>query len=543
VALGTAALLLARLALAQLRHGPILVADEVNYLVNARALAGGTPGELRLAGFSHGGYSLLVTPLVGLGAGPRTAYALVLALNAALAASLAPLLYLLLTRVLRAGRGAAAWAALAAAAYPSVTIFSQVALAENLLLPLTVAWLLLFAAVLRRPAGRGGAAAAALFGGCGAALYAAHGRMVVALALGPAALAVLALRRRLAAAAALAGIVAAAAGYAGALALDRFLVDASYGGRSPSEVGARLSSLDHAGGVLAVARNLAGESWYLAVASLGLLVLGASRAGALRARLRAGADGPAAVVALLLALAAGLLAVSALSFPEVERPDVLVYGRYVEVAVPPLLALALARGEWLERPGRVAAAAGALVAATAGVVALRLGVDPSEPPNRWNVASLPFLTLRLGVPSLAGAGAVAAGALAVLGLLARRRPRLVAPAVLCAFAATTAVVERNPVLSGDAAVYPAGWTSPARAVTGGPVAYDRRGYDVIGLYVYQWFLPRSRFELYGGAGVPRAPFVVSDRSWARRHPDARARIAWRDPGRDQAIFALPHDRA
>src|SRR5581483_5051234 len=209
-----------------------------------------------------------VTPLVGLGAGPRTAYALVLALNAALAASLAPLLYLLLTRVLRAGRGAAAWAALSAA-------------------------------VLRRPAGRGGAAAAALFGGCGAALYDAHGRMVVALALGPAALAVLALRRRLAAAAALAGIVAAAAGYAGALALDRFLVDASYGGRSPSEVGARLSSLDHAGGVLAVARNLAGESWYLAVASLGLLVLGASRAGALRARLRAGADGPAAVVALL----------------------------------------------------------------------------------------------------------------------------------------------------------------------------------------------------------------------------------------------------
>ena len=61
-----------------------------------------------------------------------------LALNALLAASLAPLLYLLLTRCFRCSPGAAVWPALAAAFYPSVTVFSQVALSENLLLPLTV---------------------------------------------------------------------------------------------------------------------------------------------------------------------------------------------------------------------------------------------------------------------------------------------------------------------------------------------------------------------------------------------------------------------
>src|ERR1044072_6837451 len=95
---GTFVLFAARLALSLIRTGPVLVADEIGYLTNARVLAGGLPGQLEQAPFYRGGYSLLIAPLVELGPSPPFPYHLVLALNAALAASVFPLLYLLLAR-------------------------------------------------------------------------------------------------------------------------------------------------------------------------------------------------------------------------------------------------------------------------------------------------------------------------------------------------------------------------------------------------------------------------------------------------------------
>jgi len=537
---GTLVLLVVRLALARLRHGPILVADEVDYLLNARVLTGGVPGELSLAGFSHGGYSLLLTPLVALHASPATVYRLVLVVNAVLAALLAPLLYALLTRVFRVPARAAVPAALVAAAYPSVTVFSQVALAENLLLPLTVVWLLLFALVLdARSPGRA-AVRAALFGFCGAALYATHGRMIVAAALTVAALPLLALRRRLPPLAAGAGLAVAGATIFGAHLLDRYLVSRNWGGHTASEIGTRVSSIRDVSGVLAIGRNLVGQTWYVAVAGLGVLVLAAFVDGGRVARRfrRREADTRTLVLLLLLVLSAGLLVVSVLSFPTVDRPDVLIYGRYVEIVLPPLLALALVRLAKREGRGRVLPALAVVVALTVAVAGIRAGIHPPRAPNRWNVAALPFLTLQLGPESLVGAGVVAAGMLVVVAVLRRRAPGLLVPAVLVAFAATTAVAVHNPVLSGDRAVYPGAWSSPAQAVQAGRIAYDRSAYDVIGLFVYQWYLPHTRFVLYPGTGRPPAPYVISSTDWARRHRGVPARVVWRDPGRDQAIFRL-----
>src|SRR5438874_924581 len=91
---GTGALLALRLVLAVPRTGPLLLAAEAAYLTNPRVLAGGISGQMSLAPFYRGGYSLVVAPLVAVGAGPESTYRLALALNAVLAASLAPLLYL-----------------------------------------------------------------------------------------------------------------------------------------------------------------------------------------------------------------------------------------------------------------------------------------------------------------------------------------------------------------------------------------------------------------------------------------------------------------
>jgi len=96
---GTLALFAARLLVSIVRTGPLVVADEIGYLTNARALAGGLGGQLEQAPFYRGGYSLLLAPIVGFFSDPDVSYHLILVLNAALGASLFPLLYLLARRV------------------------------------------------------------------------------------------------------------------------------------------------------------------------------------------------------------------------------------------------------------------------------------------------------------------------------------------------------------------------------------------------------------------------------------------------------------
>ena len=136
-----------------------MLVDEVAYLTNARVLAGGTSGALLDTPFYRGGYSLVLAPLMTVLDDPVAVYHLALAINVVLAASLFPLLYLLLMRCFRVASGAALACAFAGAAYPSLTATSGATMSENLLLPLTVVWLLGFGALLdaaQRTGPRGG---------------------------------------------------------------------------------------------------------------------------------------------------------------------------------------------------------------------------------------------------------------------------------------------------------------------------------------------------------------------------------------------------
>jgi hypothetical protein len=334
-----------------------------------------------------------------------------------------------------------------------------------------------------------------------------------------------------------------AAGYPAMRRLNDFLVSTNWAGRAPNEAGERLSGLGHVGALLSVARNLVGQTWYVMVASLGVIVVFAL-AGGLRGLTtvrRRDAGTPELVLALMLATGAALLVLSALSFRVVERPDMFIYGRYVEVIVPPLLAVALARLPALRRSVRPLAALGAVVLTTAAVVVLRLGLDPPRGPNRWNVASLPFPTFGLGIPVLVAAGVVAAVAAVVAGTLVRRGLALLVPALLLlAFVPTTAVSERNPAFSGQRDAYGNGWESPGSVVDDAPVvAYDMDAYDIYGLYAYQWFMAHSRFVLFRSSSEdPSARFVISSRTWGERHPRLNPSAVWSDPNRDQTVFRL-----
>src|SRR5207244_12780671 len=102
-------------------------------------------------------------------------------------------------------------------------------------------------------------------------------------------------------------------------------------------------------------------------------------------------------------------------------------------------------------------------------------------------------------------------------LVRRRDPAAVAPLVLLLFVPTTAVIERNPVLTAQSAFYPSGWTSPAGALDGArSIAFDTDSGGSI--FVYQWFASKARLVLFSGSSArPPARFVFSSPGWAAAH--------------------------
>ena len=555
---GTLALFAARLVLSLIRTGPVLVADEIGYLTNARVLAGGLPGQLEQAPFYRGGYSLLIAPLVNLGASPTFTYHLVLALNAVLAASIFPLLYLLLTRFAGVRPQLAIWAALAGALYPAVTVLSQVAMSENALFPLVCLWLIAFAGLLRQEDRHGGLLWAAGLGAASGALWAVHNRMIVAVALAVVGLLWLALRRRLHPTAAALGLGVIAAAFVGVHFLDSYLINHNYAGSAPDELSERMDSLVDFHGLRTAVANLLGQSWYLIVATFGLAAAAvADFFAGWRRRGDATAERPAPVLGVLLALTALLLLISAAAFPERTRPDMLIYGRYTEIVAPALIAfglVALSR-VWSsfgldERPrlnhtraevGRFAWPLAGFCALTAVVVLIRATASDPDAANRWNVSALPFVTVQLGPAILIGAALVALAGAGLLWQAGAYGSKALGGVAVGLFVAVIAYGFWNPVRSSQRAVYPPGWESPQAAVERAgakTIAYDLDYYDTIGLYTVQWFMPKTKVTLFhGNRQPPPSRFVLSGEDWARRHPGAKP--LWSAVGRDETLWDTP----
>lgn len=545
---GTFILFAVRLVVSLIRTGPVLVADEIGYLTNARVLSGGIAGQLEQAPFYRGGYSLLIAPLVKLSSDPAFVYHLVLVLNAALAASVLPLLYLLLTRFGGVRPEPAFWAALAAAAYPALTVLSQVAMSENALFPLVVAWLIAFGGLLASSERGREVTWAAGLGAATGALWAVHNRMIVALALAVAGLIWLAARRRLRPAAAVVGLAVIALAFLGVHFLDSYLIDHNYAGSAPDELSERMDSLFQFGGLRTALANLVGQTWYLVVATFGLA------AAAAWSFFRPGKERGAPVLGVLLALTVLLLLISAAAFPERTRPDMLIYGRYTEVVAPALIAFGLAALVRVRRTfapdsgekGRHTLAGVRLLAwplvgfgaLTAVVVLIRATASDPDAANRWNISALPFVTVQLGPAILIGAALVALAGAGLLLWASRRGQMTAALAALALFVPVVAYGVWNPVRSSQRAVYPAGWESPEPAVEAAgarAIAYDLDHYDTIGLYTIQWFLPKTKLTLFhGNRQPPRSRFVLSGEGWSHRHP--RARPIWSFAGRDQVLW-------
>jgi hypothetical protein len=531
---GSAVLFAVRALLSIPRSGPLVVADEIGYLMNGRVLAGGVSGQLSTAPFYHGGYSLLLAPLFALGASPTVTYHLVLLVNAALAMSVAPLVHLLLTRCFSIEPRLAVWPALAAAAYPSLTIYTQIAVAENLLAPLVVVWLLAAGCLIGADTVRRRLGWTSMTSVAAVWLWATHGRMIVVLILSLGVFALLALRPS-GRVPALLGVALLGAGLIGVHRLNVFLVSRNWNGHAAGEFDRRLSTLGSLHGVGAFLRNFEGQAWYLMVSTLGLLLLAAASFGSLRRRsLRP--EPRVVVTALMLLTLLGLLVESALSFPDVERADMFVYGRYTEVVLPPLLGLVLVRLGTHRL--RVGATLGILAVATLVAALLRAGISPSRGTNRWNVASLPVPISDLAPKILVAAGVVGVVATMVATVLLRRAPLLVAPVLVLAFVPVTALVEHAPVLSTESAWYGSRWTDPGPMLRGVPtVAFDT---DSSGsLFVDQWFARRTHFVLFSGdEQKPPSRYVITSPDWVARNRRFQPVRLWSDELRHQRLVRL-----
>jgi hypothetical protein len=538
---GTVALFVLRLLLSLIRTGPIVVADEIGYLTNARLLSGGIPGQLDRAPFYRGGYSLVLVPLLKLGASPSLTYHLVLALNAALAASLFGLLYVLCTRCAGVSPRVAVYPALAGAVYPAVTVLSQAALSENALFPLTCVWLILACGLLAAHDRRSGQLWAIALGACGAALWAVHGRMLAALVLTAGVLLWAAVRRRARLPDALLGLVVLAVGVWAVQRLNDHLIAHNYGGHAAGEFDSRINALLGFHPLLTTLGNLVGQLWYIVVATFGLVGV-VFMAAAQRPGQNDEPDGRRTILVLTLSLTALLLIVSAGAFPSRARPDMLIYGRYVEVVAPVIVALGLAILTERRSTYAIRTVVIALAALTLLVVLVRVTAQNPGTASRWNVSSLPFVTFQLGAGVLVAAAIVACGGAWVLTRIASRAPARVGLGAIGLFIPIVIYGVWNPVLNTQRSVYPSGWTSPQSAASrygARSLAYDLANDDEIGLYATQWFLPGTRELLFDGrTEPPPSRFVLSSADWEREHPRTGATAVWHDAGRDQVLWRL-----
>jgi hypothetical protein len=543
-----AVLIALQLVLSARITGPVIVADEFGYLGAARWLAGaeGVP-LLGPSPFYWPGYALLLAPLQALLGDPATVYRAAQLMNAVLvAAHLAPL-FALARGVLGLDRGRAALVALAAGAYPAFLLQSGFAWTESLVPLLVTCWVLAVAGLAARPTAARAAGAAALAG----AMYVTHPRLI-GVALVTAALLVLLPRGgRLSGLAALSAGALMAAAVAGTHALNRVMADRIY---IPGYPGASsrdaVEALGSAEGWANLGLAVAGQAWYLCVATLGLAPIGAlwlarrARPG-LRALRRGGeADPPAVAAFAALALAGSAFAISCVWMAaNFARPDKLVYGRYNDAFVAVLLAAGLAALLRASARRRVAGLLGAaaLLVALGAIVRLGHGAGPLDGPfSPVTVLGVMPLVRGVGMPVIA-VSLVAALLIAGLAILAARAPRAAVAALVALFALAALDVS-------DRHVRPFAETRndgfPLRSLADdlaglGPISYDRsdsvdQAADDFALFAYQWWFDANPLRFYRASEgeLPSTDLVMAD---ARPPADGARRVAGADP----ALWVLP----
>lgn len=531
-------LVLAHTALALTRDRPLIFADEAGYLGNARFLAGGLPIQLFKSGAYYPGYSLLIAPLFWLGLAPAQTYQAILLFNGLLLSSV----YISLVHWLRRILGDSSWYTYAIAfvvsAYPTFLVQPLFAMSESAIIALSCVLPLCVHALLKNKR----ATSAALLGALVALLHLVHPRYAGTVVLTGLGLVALSALRVVPWRASLAGASTLGAGVLAGRWLTRHVTEANLG-NAVSE-GSRLNLLGSLQGIGSLLLEIAGQLWYLAAASAGIVMLGIVALARLALQPASGMQRRQSAawnsIVFMLASAVLAFAISCLFMATGKRVDHFIYGRYNEGLVAPFLATGLwsllhASRSWRDEIGRLV-----LIAVTTVVFALILVWARGEawlaPPNFANILALVASMKLFSGTRLLGVGAFALSAFVVLAIARRLRAWLAVVLLAALFGWATYHAHRVflAMQKGRAARQVLFDRVAAMPDIDG-ISYDASHFDPVTLFFGQYFLPRARFDVFDGSKgqLPQTNFVLSRDKWPERSAQAGKLI-----GKDSSGWAL-----
>jgi hypothetical protein len=551
---------------------PIIMADEVGYLGNARYLSGTAHlPDMWRSHFYHFGYSLFLLPAFWLFSNPLVTYKAVIAINALLMSALYFPLCSILGSFLDVPRGTARWIAFTCCLYPPLILYSDFAWSENAFVPAYALTIALFGRYLASPS----VGKALLFGALVGFGYTIHPRALPVLAIVLAHLLALALlkivpRRQALASAASMGLV-----FAVTRVLNQHLKAIGWGGGGEFSVAAMGGRLLPGRDPTLLIERASGQLLYLAQASHGLFLLGVAatvwlvlrraRSGSLRRIL---AEPETGVPIFALATASGVFLASVASKLygihgwESIRPTTLIHGRYNEALAVVFTAVALA--ELCRRGGRRRRLAwGALVVAAAilcltAVVAAEIvdaqqrqaagaagapggePVLPSEVRGNHVPGVYPLIRLFGELDLYAISLAVIASFLTVMALM-RFSGRAGMVLLTALFAAFSLDNHRHLVVPRQAEARPR-LVFASQISRLGPIdsmSYDGAHFEIEVFYGLQYLLPHTRFDRFDSlrGERPESEAVVSANRWGQaRRLGARFVVS---SGWDNALWLLP----
>ncbi|MFI9644238.1 hypothetical protein ACIG87_30000 [Micromonospora sp. NPDC051925] len=512
------------------RHVPLPIAhtDEDSYLHTARALAGGPGGFSSENGpLRRVGYPLLISPAF---LGERDfadSYRLVQLINAAVNATVLPLAYLLVRRLVPVRRATALAAAAVAATLPATVFYAGVAMIDAVLAPLVLAWLLAVHRWVRRPGPLAAAGAGALVG----AFHLLHSRGLVIVGVHAGLVLLLFLRRRITPAQVLAAVLPVLALALLNEAVIRLLGDRVYLLGDPPGDGT-VRAVASGPGLLRVGAAVATQLWYLVVITFGLA--GVAWAGAVRVLFRraptpvpassdAEVDRPATEVeatrwtfGVALVTSVGVAAGASVILAGItSKPLDAIYGRYVQMLAPfwllvgvGMLVTATPRVRWR----RAAVAVGVLLAGATLIAARLAWVASRGHELRYGGFGAPDLMALTGgwreFRPFTGAAVGVVGCLLLVAAV--RSPRLRVPVLAVLVVVNLAIMQ----VITDRLVRPmVAATAPTPRVADLGVRPDDRVWASLGV---QWVL---RFNL-------SHQVTWADVRWFRDNPPADADVVF-----------------
>ncbi len=511
--------------------------DEPAQLAIARFVGGGTRWNMDDHSVWRPLFGTLLAPAHWFTDDPVTVLHVAFGLNAVLGGVAAALLVILGRRLTPLDPWWAAGAAVVVSLAPATIFTTEFVFAESLVAPLFIATLLALLRLHATPDVRSGLVAAVLAG----AAFGAHSRMLPLMLLVVAVVVIAALRKRIAIRDA---SVVVAAAMAAALVVEvytRWIVSRLWD--EPSTRNSPAGVLEQLRSGPTVLVSLIGQSWYLVVASVGVVVYGLV---VLVGRSREGGR-PGGDARVVLAAVGACVALSVVFMADRWRSDQLVYGRYNDAVVTPvlLLGVAVVLGALPMRRLLTVAVASAGGTVIGGVVLWTLRRDVLTDSNGLEPMILglqPFATSPTAIDVMrisvwAAAITIALALVAQWPGSARRVAVASSLGVLVAlgWARTSTILDRHWDDSGDVSAVQALGDGILDDVVTADYFLPAGNTSTNRMMLYQFYLPRTEFNVVHGPDDATSDLVFAHLE-AQGFADPPARLVWIDPKGRYGLF-------